>query len=50
VGAAAGLVGGSAETDCAWAVAASPASSAKPRTDDFNKLGIQTSPDFALDM
>ena len=34
VGAVAGLVGGNADTDCACAVAATPANNPKPRTVD----------------
>jgi len=44
-----GLVGGKAETDCAWAVAATPASNPKPKTVALNKLGIPGSPEFQLD-
>jgi hypothetical protein len=44
VGAVAGLVGGSVETDCAYAVAATPASKPKPMTVDLSKLDIRRSP------
>jgi len=36
----AGLVGGKAETDWAWAAAPTPASNPNPKTADLNKLGI----------
>ena len=44
VGAVAGLVGGNADTDCACAVAATPANNPKPRTVDLSKLDIPCSP------
>jgi hypothetical protein len=40
---AVGVAGGSAETDCAYAVAVTPASNPKPMTVDFNKLGMRVS-------
>jgi hypothetical protein len=38
VGAVAGLVGGTVETDCAYAVALTPASNPTPKTIDLSKL------------
>ena len=38
--AAVGVVGGRAEIDCAYPVAAIPVSNPRPRTVDLNKLGI----------
>jgi hypothetical protein len=38
VGAVAGLLGGNAETDCACAVALTPASNPTPKTVDLSKL------------
>jgi len=37
---AVGVVGGRAEIDCAYPVAANPVSNPRPRTVDLNKLGI----------
>ena len=44
VGAVAGLVGGNADTDCACAVAATPANNPKPRMVVLSKLDIPRSP------
>jgi hypothetical protein len=41
VGAVAPPVGGSDETDCASAVATTPANNPSPRTVDLSKLGIR---------
>jgi hypothetical protein len=49
LGVAAGAVGGKAETDCAWAVAATPAIRTKTRSDDLNKLCIPGFSIFWLD-
>jgi hypothetical protein len=35
------VAGGSAETDCAYALAATPTNNPKPSTVDFNKLGMR---------
>ncbi|HUC73299.1 MAG TPA: hypothetical protein VMS01_19070 [Stellaceae bacterium] len=43
-GAAGGLFGGNAETDCACAVAAIPASNPTPKTVDLSKLFMAGSP------
>ena len=44
VGAVAGLVGGNADTDCACAVAATPANNPKPTMVVLSKLDISRSP------
>ena len=44
VGAVAGLVGGNAVTDCACAVAATPANNPRTATVDLRKLDIPRSP------
>jgi hypothetical protein len=44
VGAVAPPAGGSDETDCAYAVAATPASNPKPKMVDFIEFGMPDSP------